>query len=218
MITGALLAGSGRGRSRRSWSALATSEWDLAKLVTEHFNLPFLMAGTQISEGERRRDLVRAHHRPLDVRGHRHRGYARHAHVRGDHEDPKGPRPRSVPLRGADLREQEVLADLYKDYPEWLRAMTWRPISGQRARESTVPTSDNDWMSIFDAGDEAIQQGRRLSGRPRAARGCRPASAAVNSSTSTTRARISAAMAAACRDHDLDVAHVEHAPSRIRRP
>jgi hypothetical protein len=72
------------------------TEWDLAKIVTEHFNLPFLMASNyQISDDAKKRSAqgsaVQAHDRAARrVRRHRLRRDAGDAVLRGDQQDPEG--------------------------------------------------------------------------------------------------------------------------------
>lgn len=144
------------------------TEWDLAKLVTEHFNLPFLMAGNyQISEDAKQRlpkeTLFEHTIVPLDAFGDIVTvampvmlSFEAIAKIQKDHDCDL------FPYVGLISENKKVLADLYKDYPEWLEGAAKRRDQAASARANqAVPTSDNDWMSIFDAGDEAIQQGRR---------------------------------------------------------
>ena len=144
------------------------TEWDLAKLVTEHFNLPFLMAGNyQISEDAKQRlpkeTLFEHTIVPLDTFGDIVTvampvmlSFEAIAKIQKDHDCDL------FPYVGLISENKKVLSDLYKDYPEWLEGAAERREQAASARANqAVPTSDNDWMSIFDAGDEAIQQGRR---------------------------------------------------------
>ena len=144
------------------------TEWDLAKLVTEHFNLPFLMAGNyQISEDAKQRlpkeTLFEHTIVPLDAFGDIVTvampvmlSFEAIAKIQKDHDCDL------FPYVGLISENKKVLSDLYKDYPEWLAGAAKRREQAASARANqAVPTSDNDWMSIFDAGDEAIQQGRR---------------------------------------------------------
>ena len=54
-----------------------------------------------------------------------------------------------------------MLTDLHKDYPQWLKKDQQRRVEEATKRKSAPKKEASDWMSIFDAGDEAIQQSNK---------------------------------------------------------
>lgn len=145
------------------------TEWDLAKLVTENFNLPFLMAGNyQISEEAQKRlpkeTLFEHTIVPLDAFGDIVTvampvmlSYDELAKIQKDHDCDL------FPYVGLITENKKVLSDLHKDYPKWLDEQGKKKAAAASAAKSAAPGSggDSDWMSIFDAGDEAIQQSKK---------------------------------------------------------
>lgn len=145
------------------------TEWDLAKLVTENFNLPFLMAGNyQISEEAQKRlpkeTLFEHTIVPLDAFGDIVTvampvmlSYDELAKIQKDHNCDL------FPYVGLITENKKVLSDLHKDYPKWLDEQAKKKAAAASAAQSTAPKGggDSDWMSIFDAGDEAIQQSKK---------------------------------------------------------
>ena len=145
------------------------TEWDLAKLVTENFNLPFLMAGNyQISEEAQKRlpkeTLFEHTIVPLDAFGDILTvampvmlSYDAIAKIQKDHDCDL------FPYVGLITENKKVLSDLHKDYPKWLDEQSKKKAAAASAAKSAAPGGggDSDWMSIFDAGDEAIQQSKK---------------------------------------------------------
>ncbi|MGC6487788.1 MAG: hypothetical protein ACON4Z_09105 [Planctomycetota bacterium] len=144
------------------------TEWDLAKLVTENFNLPFLMAGNyQISEEARDRlpkqTLFEHTIVPLDAFGDIVTvampvmlSFEAIAKIQKESDCDL------FPYVGLITENKKVLSDMYKDYPQWLEQQTRQRAEAQSAREAAPAAGgDSDWMSIFDAGDEAIQQSKK---------------------------------------------------------
>lgn len=145
------------------------TEWDLAKLVTENFNLPFLMAGNyQISEAARDRlpkeTLFEHTIVPLDAFGDIVTvampvmlSYDELAKIQKDHDCDL------FPYVGLITENKKVLSDLHKDYPKWLDEQAKKKAAAASAAQAAAPKGggDSDWMSIFDAGDEAIQQSKK---------------------------------------------------------
>lgn len=136
------------------------TEWDLAKLVTENFNLPFLMASNyQISDAAKQRfakEVLFEHTMvPLDV-------FDDIVCVampvmltfEAMNKIQKEQKCTLFPYVGLVSENKKVLGDLFKDYPEWAA-------TEQKRREEAAKAFGNkqsgDWMSIFDAGEEAIQ-------------------------------------------------------------
>lgn len=144
------------------------TEWDLAKLVTENFNLPFLMAGNyQISDEARDRlpkeTLFEHTIVPLDAFGDIVTvampvmlSFEVIAKIQ------KESNCDLFPYVGLITENKKVLGDMHKDYPQWLEERAKRRAEAERSAKAKPPSSgDSDWMSIFDAGDEAIQQSKK---------------------------------------------------------
>lgn len=137
------------------------TEWDLAKLVTENFNLPFLMASNyQINDAAKARfpkEVLFKHTMvPLDVFDDIvcvampvMLTFDEIARIQKEHQCTL------FPYVGLISENKKVLADLFKDYPEWAA-------KAQQEREDFRKVNEDkgkagDWMSIFDAGEEAIR-------------------------------------------------------------
>ena len=145
------------------------TEWDLAKIVTENFNLPFLMAGNyQISESAKNRlpkeTLFKFGIVPLDVFDDIvcvampvMLSFEEIARIQKDHSCDL------FPYVGLISENRKVLSDLFKDYPQWLQEEQKRREEEikKRSTKPAKPAESGDWMSIFDAGDQAIQQSKK---------------------------------------------------------
>lgn len=145
------------------------TEWDLAKIVTENFNLPFLMAGNySISEDAKNRfpkeTLFKYTMVPLDTFGDIVTvampvmlSFEEIAKIQKEHNCDL------FPYVGLITENKKVLSDMYKDYNEWLKNDTKRREEESVRRKATPKMESSDWMSIFDAGDEAIKQSKNQS-------------------------------------------------------
>ncbi len=140
------------------------TEWDLAKIVTENFNLPFLMAGNyQISEEAKKRlpkeVLFKYTMVPLDVFGDIvcvsmpvMLPFDEIQRIQKEHNCDV------FPYVGLISENKKVLADMHKDYGQWLEQDGKRREEDAKKRAQSSPgKTAGDWMSIFDAGDAAIQ-------------------------------------------------------------
>ncbi len=154
------------------------TEWDLAKVVTEHFNLPFLMAGNyQIGEEAKKRlpkELLFKHTLvPLDVFGDIvcvampvMLAFDELQKIQKEHSC------ELFPYVGLLSENKKVLTDLFKDYKEWSELDQHRREEETKKRAAASASSpapggagtsaagDAEWMSIFDAGDAAITESR----------------------------------------------------------
>lgn len=147
------------------------TEWDLAKIVTENFNLPFLMAGNyQISEDAKTRlpkeTLFKHTIVPLDVFGDIVTvampvmlSFEDLARIQKEHNCDL------YPYVGLITENKKVLTDMFKDYTEWCTQDQKRREEEAAKRKASPKKKQqgDDWMSIFDAGDEAIQQSKHKS-------------------------------------------------------
>jgi hypothetical protein len=140
------------------------TEWDLAKLVTENFQLPFLMASSyQINEAARDRIpkevLFRHLLVPLDafqdivcVAMPILTPFEVLMKIQKDHDCDL------FPYVGLVSENKKVLGELFKDFTTWAEAdQRRREQEATRKAASKDKTKAGDWMSIFDAGDQAIR-------------------------------------------------------------
>ena len=140
------------------------TDWDLAKLVTEHFNLPFLMASNyQISEDAKKRlpkeVLFQYTIVPIDVFEDIvcvampvMLSFEEISKIQRDHNCDL------FPYVGLISENKKVLTDIHKDYPQWLEADQKRREDAAKKRSSNASAKGaGDWMSIFDAGDQATK-------------------------------------------------------------
>lgn len=147
------------------------TEWDLAKIVTENFNLPFLMAGNYNISDEAKVRLPKTvlfEHTivPLDVFGDIvciampvMLSFETIASIQKDFKCDL------FPYVGLITENKKVLGEMHKDYPTWLAEDAKRREMAARKRANPLGKG-GDWMSIFDAGDMAIQQGNKKKGPP----------------------------------------------------
>jgi hypothetical protein len=140
------------------------TEWDLAKLVTENFQLPFLMASSyQINEVARDRLPKEVLFRHLLVPIDAFQDIVCVAmpiltpfevlmKIQKDHGCDL------FPYVGLVSENKKVLGELFKDYGAWAEAEhRRREEEATRKASSRDKAKAGDWMSIFDAGDQAIR-------------------------------------------------------------
>jgi hypothetical protein len=139
------------------------TEWDLAKLVAENFQLPFLMASNyQVSDEAKKRipDKVLFENLivPLDL-----------------FDDvlcivmpiltpfetimklQKDSKVEVFPYVGLISENKKVLGSLFPEFKAWLDGEQKRREQRATMRANGKEKEGGDWMSIFDAGDQAIQ-------------------------------------------------------------
>jgi hypothetical protein len=156
------------------------TEWDLAKLVTENFNLPFLMAGNyQIGDEAKKRfpkEVLFKHTIvPLDVFGDIvcvampvMLSFEEIMKIQKEHNCDL------FPYVGLVSENKKVIGDLHKEYPQWLEQEQKRREEVAKKRAAGGAKGGGDWMSIFDAGDQAIQDMRKVPGSPKEAAKAEP--------------------------------------------
>ena len=156
------------------------TEWDLAKIVTENFNLPFLMAGNyQIGEEAKKRlpkEVLFKHTIvPLDVFGDIV-CVAMPVLLSFDeiHKIQKDHNCDLFPYVGLISENKKVLGDLHKDYKEWLELDAHRRDEEAKRRAASPKSAAGDWMSIFDAGDKAIHDKKKPPEKPTSSSPVRP--------------------------------------------
>lgn len=138
------------------------TEWDLAKIVTENFNLPFLMAGNyQISDEAKKRlpkELLWKHTIvPLDVFGDVvcismpvMLSFDEINRIQKEHNCDL------YPYVGLPSENKKVLTEMDKTYPQWVEQEQKRREEDAKKRQSNPGKSAGDWMSIFDEGEKAV--------------------------------------------------------------
>lgn len=150
------------------------TDWDLAKLVTEHFNLPYLLAGSfSITEEAKNRlpkELLFQHTLvPLDLFGDIvcvampvMLPFEQLQKIQKEHNC------ELFPYVGLISENKKVLGELFKDYKEWEAGESKRRETAASKRSAKAAAggggggaSGSDWMSIFDAGEAAISTGVR---------------------------------------------------------
>ena len=144
------------------------AEWDLAKLVAENFNLPFLMVGNyQISEEAQQRFPVETLFKhtivPLDSFGDIVTvampvmlPFDELASIQREHNCDL------FPYVGLITENKKILGDMFKGYHQWIEdEAKRRECQANKTEPSMSRGRNNDWMSIFDAGDQVIQKSRR---------------------------------------------------------
>jgi len=148
------------------------TEWDLAKIVTECFNLPFLMAGNyQISEDAKKRlpkeTLFRHTIVPLDVFGD---VVCVSVPVMLTFEEMSRIQKENgcdlFPYVGLISENKRVLGEMHKDYKDWLEREGQRREEEAKRRAKAAPKAASDWMSIFDAGEAAIHDKKKAGDKP----------------------------------------------------
>lgn len=141
------------------------TEWDLAKLVVENFQLPFIMASNYEISGEARdripKDVLFSNLIvPLDV-------FDSVITVVLPILTPYQSLMKIQRQLGADLcpyiglpsENKKVLSEIFPDFEAWLKSDEKKREKKTTKRRSGSPSGEGDWMSIFDAGDNAIKKG-----------------------------------------------------------
>jgi hypothetical protein len=150
------------------------TDWDLAKLVTEHFNLPYLLAGSfSITEEAKNRlpkELLFQHTLvPLDLFGDIvcvampvMLPFEQLQKIQKEHNC------ELFPYVGLISENKKVLGELFKDYKDWELGESKRREVAASKRSAKAAAGGggggalgSDWMSIFDAGEAAISSGVR---------------------------------------------------------
>ena len=147
------------------------TDWELAELVTEHFNLPFMMAGNySIPDDAKSRlpkELLFQHTMvPLDMFGDIvcvampvMLPFELIQRIQREHQC------ELFPYVGLITENKKVLGELFKDYKEWEQSESKRREAAATKRAAKAAAGGGsgggaslgtDWMSIFDAGDAAI--------------------------------------------------------------
>lgn len=159
------------------------TEWDLAKIVTENFNLPFLMAGNyHISDEAKQRlpkELLWKHTMvTLDVFGDVvcvsmpvMLSFDEISRIQKEHNCDL------YPYVGLPSENRKVLADMDKTYPQWAeQEQKRREEEAKKRQASPGAKGGGDWMSIFDEGEKAIQVDKKKPTPPTKAAGAAPPS------------------------------------------
>jgi len=139
------------------------TEWDLAKIVCENFNLPFLLASHyQISDEAKARfpkELLWKHLMvPLDVLDDI---VCVSMPVMLTFEEmnkiQREQKCELFPYVGLISENKKTLTEMDKSFTQWMEQGQQRREEDAKRRAQSPPTKGGDWMSIFDAGDQATK-------------------------------------------------------------
>lgn len=139
------------------------SEWDLAKIVVEHFQLPFISASsTEIDDTvvsafpkealfqnrivpigvfEKSATIVLPILTPYDVL----------ARLQEETQ------LELFPYIGLISENVRVLTDLFPDFPEWTKMQQERREA--QSRQGRTKNKSGDWMDMFDSADASVRDG-----------------------------------------------------------
>jgi len=143
------------------------SEWDLARVVVENFQLPFILAGNYEVSAEARDRLKKevlfeTLMVPLDVFGDVLTvampiltPYQTLQQIQKDYE------VLIFPYVGLVSENKKVMSDLFEDFSGWFAksAEDKQSQAAQRSQqtEGGEGQGEGDWMNIFDSGDKAVK-------------------------------------------------------------
>ena len=141
------------------------TEWDLAKVVVEHFQLPFIMSGSYEVPNEIRARLPKevlfanllvpldVFHDVMTVAMPILTPYDTIKTIQNDHK------VLLYPYVGLPSENKTVLAQMFPDFKEW-SAHNQKELEARRKRkQKRSGSSDDDWMSLFDSADAAVRGG-----------------------------------------------------------
>ena len=143
------------------------TEWDLAKLVVEHFQIPFLMAGSyevsdEVRESVPKEELFKHHIVPLDRFGNvltiampvltPYEQLAQVAKASGCN---------LYPYVGLITENRKVLGTMFPDFFDWQKTEEERRERelAERSKKRTEATKaePDSWTDIFDLGDAEVR-------------------------------------------------------------
>lgn len=141
------------------------TEWDLAKVVVEHFQLPFIMSGSYDVPNEIRARLPKevlfanllvpldVFHDVMTLAMPILTPYDTIKAIQNDHK------VLLYPYVGLPSENKTVLAQMFPDFKEW-SAQNQKELEARRKRkQKRSGSSDDDWMSLFDSADAAVRGG-----------------------------------------------------------
>ena len=139
------------------------TEWDLAKVVAEHFQLPFIMASSYEIEQNARdlfpKELLFEHKIvPLDVFGDVATvvlPILTPCEILQRLQD--AAKVELFPYVGLTSENTRILGDLFSDFQDWTREHDEKREAAARARAGGDKKSAGDWMDIFDSADASVR-------------------------------------------------------------
>jgi len=141
------------------------TEWDLAKIVTEHFQLPFIMASNYEISSEAKERLpeeVLFQHClvPLDVFGPA-MTVAMPILMTGDQllKVEREAKCDLFPYVGLTSENRKILQDMFPNYREWLAAEEQRRAEAAKQLAKRPVEENGDWMNMFDSADQEVRKG-----------------------------------------------------------
>jgi hypothetical protein len=143
------------------------TEWDLAKLVVEHFQLPFIMASNyEITDTTRKRlpkEILFEHVLvPLDMFGSLMTvvmpiltPFEALDKIQREHQ------VTIFPYVGLPSENKTVLSHLFPDFADWYKKFQEELTRKKKQRAATKgPGGGDDWMNLFDSGDAAVKRAK----------------------------------------------------------
>jgi hypothetical protein len=140
------------------------SEWDLARVVVENFQLPFILAGNydvnEAASGKLDREVLFENLLvPLDVFGDVLTvvmpiltPYQTLQKIQKQYE------VQIFPYVGLVPENKKILSELFEDFHDWYQKATEEKAEQIKARSSSKSEEgDGDWMNIFDSGEQAVR-------------------------------------------------------------
>jgi hypothetical protein len=140
------------------------SEWDLARVVVENFQLPFILAGNydvnEAASGKLDREVLFENLLvPLDVFGDVLTvvmpiltPYQTLQKIQKQYE------VQIFPYVGLVSENKKILSELFEDFHDWYQKATEEKAEQIKARSSSKSEEgDGDWMNIFDSGEQAVR-------------------------------------------------------------
>lgn len=141
------------------------SEWDLAKIVVEHFQLPFISASaTEIPDEVLTlfpKEILFAHRIvPFGV-------FDQTATIVLPILTPfevlvrlqESAKLELFPYVGLISENVRVLGELYPEYPEWAKQAQARREAESRKGRGSGGSASGDWMDMFDSADASVRDG-----------------------------------------------------------
>jgi hypothetical protein len=140
------------------------TEWDLAKVVVEHFQLPFIMSGSYEVPPEVRGRLPKevlfsnllvpldVFHDVMTVAMPILTAYDTIRSIQNEHK------LTVYPYVGLPSENKTVLGEMFPDFREWA-ANSQKELEARRKRKQKKTGGDDDWMSLFDSADAAVRTG-----------------------------------------------------------
>ncbi len=147
------------------------TEWDLAKVVVEHFQLPFIMSGSYEVPDEVRDRLPKevlfanlmvpldVFHDVMIVAMPILTPFDTFKTIQTDHKT------LIYPYVGLPSENKTVLGTMFPDFREWATNNQKELEARRKRKQKRSGGGDDDWMSLFDSADAAVRGGNGPPGK-----------------------------------------------------